>query len=80
VATGHLIGRLVGGLFGTSAAAPPQEEASAAGAKTASQFAEDATCSQYRKLFERCLQQNPESIATCQDYMAMLKTCQSSSL
>lgn len=74
VAIGHTVGRMISGVFesGNSVAA------SAASDNNASNAAQNAPiqCQSDTKRFLDCMQQNYDDVATCQNYLEMLKQCQ----
>lgn len=84
VAAGHLVGRMVGGLFmGGSESAPAAPMEQTVGTPM-QQFAQAPLsgapqCQQYSKLFLQCMEQNGNQVSTCQDYMDMMKACQQQS-
>lgn len=82
VATGHVIGRMVTGLFsggsGAEVEAPAITNANSVVSPTDSLASRPVApqCAEYSKLFLQCMDQNGNQLSTCQDYMDMMKACQ----
>lgn len=90
VATGHVIGRMVTGLFTGNSLSENGTATNEMAASTTNSSPHDLTsanfinparttapqCQEYSKLFLQCMEQNGNQVNTCQDYLEMMKACQ----
>ena len=80
VATGHVLGRMVMGMFSGGsnevAATAPVEQSVATPTNLSGGRNVAPQCQEYSRLFLQCMEQNGNQASTCQDYMDMMKACQ----